>query len=128
MLQSLDLLFTLLHLVIILFNLFGWLLPHLLKAHLIFALLTLASWLVLGIWFGIGYCPITDWQWQIKEKLGEHNLPASFVKYFADAVTGYSFDPALIDVLTGLSFGIAIFASVYLNIIRFRRNKRLKNA
>ena len=122
MLTVLDIFFTILHLVIILFNLFGWLFPKLLRAHLIFALLTLSCWLILGIWYGIGYCPVTDWQWSIKEKLGETNLPASFIKYFADKVTGRSFDPVVIDWITAIGFGIAILGSVVRNVRRRKRD------
>ncbi len=84
MLALLDVLFTLLHLLIIGFNLFGWIWPATRKLHLWCAGATAFSWLILGIWFGLGYCPITDYQWQIKEKLGEQNLPNSFIKYYAD--------------------------------------------
>ena len=86
MLLLLDILLTLAHLVLIGFNLFAWLFPKLRRAHLITVAVTAGSWFILGIWFGTGYCPITDWQWQVKEKLGETNLPASFVKYMADGV------------------------------------------
>src|SRR5215211_4926500 len=94
-----DILFTILHLVIILFNLFGWISVRTRKAHLICITLTAASWFLLGIWFGIGYCPITEWQWQIKEKLGESNLPDSFIKYYGDKITGSNLNPGFIDRL-----------------------------
>lgn len=71
----LDWFFTLLHVVIIGFNLTGWIWPSTRKLHFIFVLLTAGSWLILGIWFGLGYCPITDWQWQIKEQLGKPIFP-----------------------------------------------------
>ncbi|MGY0036211.1 DUF2784 domain-containing protein [Pedobacter sp. NJ-S-72] len=98
-----DWLFTLLHIVIIGFNLFGWIWPSTRKLHLIVVTLTLGCWLILGIWYGIGYCPITDWQWQIKEKLGEVNLPNSFVKYYADKISGQNISDALIDTITGIA-------------------------
>lgn len=123
MLHVYDALFTILHLLIVFFNLFGWTNPKTLRAHLIVAALTIASRLILGIWYGIGYCPITDWQWQIKEQLGETNLPDSFIKYLFDKITGKSIDPVLTDWLTGIGFGIAIVISVWLNI-RHRKNRR----
>jgi hypothetical protein len=113
-----DLLYTLLHLVIIGFNLLGWIWPATRKLHFISVLLTAGSWLILGIWFGIGYCPITDWQWQVKEKLGEGNLPVSFIKYYADKISGQSINAALIDYLTAISFAAAALLSVYVNFIR----------
>ena len=114
----LDYLFTLLHLIIICFNLLGWIWPTTRRLHLIFVLLTAASWFVLGIWYGIGYCPITDWQWQIKEKLGETNLPNSFIKYFADKVTHSDISSDLIDGLTAGCFLAAAVLSVYLNFFK----------
>ncbi|MGI4021571.1 MAG: DUF2784 domain-containing protein [Janthinobacterium lividum] len=124
-LKTQDLLFTLLHLAIIGFNLFGWIWKPARKFHFMLILLTALSWFVLGIWFGIGYCPITDWQWQVKEKLGEYNLPNSFIKYYLNQITGKSINPSLIDTLTGLSFFLATALSVYVNF--FRKNNNHEN-
>src|SRR5688572_7748220 len=104
MLQFLDLVLTVVHMVLIFFNLLGWIFPATRKLHLITLGATAASWFILGIWYGIGYCPITDWQWDIKERLGERNLPASFIKYFADKLTGKNFSPELVNQLTLLFF------------------------
>jgi hypothetical protein len=117
-----DLLYTLLHLVIIGFNLLGWLWPATRKLHFLCVLLTAGSWLLLGIWFGIGYCPITDWQWQVKEQMGETNLPASFIKYYADKITGQSISAAFIDGITAAVFAAAALLSVYVNFIRSKRH------
>jgi hypothetical protein len=117
----LDWFFTLLHIVIIGFNLFGWIWPATRKLHLIVVALTLSCWLILGIWYGVGYCPITDWQWQIKEKAGEINLPDSFVKYYADKISGQDISSALIDSITGISFTTAILITIYINFIRTKR-------
>jgi len=118
MLHLLDLLFTLLHVLIIGFNLFGWIWPQTRKAHFICVLLTAFSWFILGIFFGLGYCPITDWQWQIKETLGESNLPDSFIKYFVDKLSGRDIDAGLIDLSTGLGFMFAFAMALY---FRFKK-------
>lgn len=125
MLKLLDIFFTFLHLAIISFNLFAWIWKKTRRAHLIVAGVTLICWFILGIWYGWGYCPITDWQWQIKEKLGETNLPNSFVKYFADKITGKDLSPTLIDNITLYSFLIAIAFSVYFNFFRKKKNKAI---
>jgi hypothetical protein len=124
MLQFLDILFTILHLVIILFNLFGWIPRPTRKAHFIVVLLTASSWFLLGIWFGIGYCPVTDWQWQVKEKLGERNLPNSFIEYYAEKLTGRNFEPGLVDIVTATAFALAALLSIYVNFILPRINGR----
>ncbi|WP_316821850.1 DUF2784 domain-containing protein [Pedobacter gandavensis] len=117
-LVALDYFYTLLHLLIIGFNLFGWVFPATRRLHLYGVAITLSCWLILGIWYGIGYCPITDWQWQVKEQLGERNLPNSFVKYYGDRMTGYDINPELVDTLTLGVFLISISISVYLNFFR----------
>ncbi|MGK6349971.1 DUF2784 domain-containing protein [Parapedobacter sp. DT-150] len=122
-LRLLDVFFSLLHLVIIGFNLLGWIWPSTRRLHLYSVLLTAASWLLLGIWFGIGYCPITDWQWQVKAELGEENLPNSFIKYQADHLTGADISASTIDMVTAVSFAAVALLSVYLNIIRWKKQQ-----
>jgi len=117
MLWFLDILLTILHLIIILFNLFGWIPRATRKAHFIVILLTAACWFLLGIWFGIGYCPITDWQWQVKEQLGERNLPNSFIEYYAEKLSGQNFDAKFIDIITATAFAMAALLSIYVNFI-----------
>lgn len=111
----LDYLLTVLHLVIIGLNLFAWIWPKTRKLHLYVIGITLACWLILGIWYGLGYCPITDWQWQVKTKLGETNLPNSFIKYHLDRLTGRNIPDTTVDIITLGSFLIAIVCSVKVN-------------
>ena len=122
-LRLLDLLLTLFHFAIISFNLFGWIWKPTRKAHLVCIAITAGCWFILGIWFGIGYCPITDWDWQIKEKLGEHNLPGSFIKYYADKISGESVSASLIDAMTAVCFFVAALLSVYVNFFKKRNFK-----
>jgi len=117
MLKLLDIFLSFLHFIIIGFNLFGWIWRSTRKAHLICIVATAASWFILGIWFGMGYCPVTDWEWQVKAKLGEHDLPASFVKYYADKISGRNISSSLIDTVTAISFGAAAILSLYVNFI-----------
>jgi hypothetical protein len=119
-LKILDLLLTLLHFVIIGFNLLGWIWKRTRKLHLIVVCATAACWFILGIWFGIGYCPITDWDWQIKEKLGENNLPNSFIKYYADRIMEHPVNANLVDILTAAGFFAAVILAVYFNFIKKR--------
>ncbi len=121
MLRALDIFYTFLHLALIGFNLFAWIWPKTRRWHLVTAGLTLLSWVLLGIWFGFGYCPITDWQWDVKAKLGETGLPNSFVKYFADKITGKDFPPSLVDNITLWTFVAAILLSVYYNFFYKKR-------
>lgn len=117
MLHFLDVLLTIVHLAIVLFNLLGWIPKRMRKAHLISIMVTAACWFLLGIWFGYGYCPVTDWQWRVKEALGERNMPGNFIEYFAEKISGYDFDSGFVQTVTGLSFAFVSVISIYLNVI-----------
>ena len=125
--KFLDILLTLVHLLIIGFNLLGWIWPATRRAHFIGVLITAACWFLLGIWFGIGYCPVTDWQWQIKEQLGEADLPNSFIKYYADEITGKHFPPSFIDAVTLVCFAVSAVLAVYFNFINKKWRRRTVN-
>jgi uncharacterized protein DUF2784 len=122
MLKFLDILLTLAHFAIIGFNLFAWIWPKTRRAHLIVVAATAFSWFVLGIWFGWGYCPITQWQWNVKEKLGETNLPNSFIKYYADKISGKDVNPSLVDMVTLVTLLVVIVLTIYLNFFKRKTN------
>lgn len=117
MLVLLDVLLTIVHLGIVFFNLFGWIPVATRKAHLISIVITAASWFVLGIWYGMGYCPVTDWQWDVKEQLGERNLPPNFIEYFAEKLSGMDLPYSLINITITVCFALAAVLSVYVNFI-----------
>jgi Protein of Unknown function (DUF2784) len=122
LLKFLDILLTATHFALISFNLFGWIWPATRKAHLVTVTATAFSWFILGIWFGWGYCPITDWEWRVKQKLGETNLPNSFIKYYADKISGKNIDALLVDAATLLTFLAVIALTIYFNFFK-KRNK-----
>ena len=121
MLHYLDILFTIIHVLLILFVLFGWIWKRLRRVHFILIVLIVLNWFVLGIWFGWGYCVITDVHWNIKEQLGESGLPDSFVKYAIDRMTRGDISDSLVDTLTMLSFVAAVVASVVANYFNNRK-------
>jgi hypothetical protein len=116
--QLLDILLAVFHLGLTVFNITGWIWKRTRKLHLITIMATLTSWVLLGAWFGWGYCPFTDWQWQIKEKLGERNLPNSFIKYYADKISGLEFDPAFVDNATLGVLIALVLITIYINFLR----------
>lgn len=126
MLRFLNVLLTVVHLAIIVFNLFGWIPKVTRKAHFVSVVLTAASWFLLGIWFGTGYCPFTDWQWRVKEKLGERGMPANFIEYFAEKISGRDFDPSFVNTVTAICFALAAFLSVYVNFVLPRIAKKVQ--
>lgn len=126
MLHALDIFLTLVHFTIIGINMFGWIWPKTRRLNFVCIVATTFSWFVLGLKFGIGYCPLTHWQWMIKEKLGEHNLPYSFITYYGEKIANRSLDPALVNKVTAISFGIAVICSVYFNFFHRRGKKSFK--
>lgn len=122
MLPFLDWFFLLFHTSVILFNLLGWIWKPLRRVNLILLLITAFSWFALGFWYGWGYCFLTDWHYNVLERMGILGLPDSYIKYLADRITGLDFNAAMIDILTVAGFLLAITASLYLN---YRARKRI---
>ena len=117
MLKTIDIFFVVFHSSLIIFNLAGWIWRRTRLANLITLLLTGSSWLFLGLIYGtIGYCPLTDWHFSVLEKLGNTDLPVSYVKYLADRLTGMDFDQGLVDAITLWSFIAALAISATLNL------------
>lgn len=116
--QFLDIFFIVFHTLFTLFCTFGWIWRKTRKIQLILILLTAVSWIGLGYFlgFGFGYCPFTDWHWQVKIKLGHENLPVSYIKYLADLFTGLDFDPSFVDTAVTIVFIFALTLSIILNI------------
>jgi len=114
MLNILDVFFLCLHILIISFNLFAWIWIKTRRIHLIVLAGTLFSWLILGLKYGLGYCFIIDWHWEVKRKLGESNLPDSFIKYFFDHYTFLNLSAETVDLITVTSIVLVILIVVYL--------------
>lgn len=115
-LKLLNLCFHLIHLSIIFFFLFGWLFKTMRLAHFILSLLILISWCGLGIFFGFGYCLVTDIQWKIKKRLNQEPPTEFYVKYMIDKVTGLDTKPSIINGMTTyIFFGIFIISTIFLS-------------
>ena len=119
----LDKFFFVCHSAWIVFLLLGWMWKKTRLASLIIIVLTAFSWFILGIWYGYGYCPSTDWHWQVRAKLGFHDLPSSYTKFLIDTFTGWDVSQQTVDIVTLILLVLALGASLYLNI-RDWRNKR----
>ena len=111
-----DVLFVVFHTALIVFNVLGWAWRRTRRLHLITISATLLSWFGLGVAYGWGYCPLTDWHWQIKRTLGETALPASWIKYYLDRITGIDWSGAVVDGLVIGSALAALALSVWLNL------------
>lgn len=112
----LDWVFMILHPALILFNLTGWIWKKTRKANLVLLLVTGSSWFILGIWKGLGYCPLTDWHFDVLRKLGTEDPPHSYIKYLAARITGWKVDETLITYLTVTFYFLALICSLIVNI------------
>lgn len=111
-----DALFVVFHTALIVFNMLGWAWRRTRRLHLITISATLLSWFGLGVAYGWGYCPLTDWHWQIKRALGENALPASWIKYYLDRITGMNWSATVVDwLVVGSALG-ALALSAWLNL------------
>ena len=117
-----DLFFLVFHAGWTLFNLFGWMWKKTRRLNLWTLVLTGISWFVLGIFYGMGYCPLTDWHFQILAEMGHQDLPVSYIEYVLDRATGLDMDARSVDVVTVAGFFACLSVSVYLNIRDYRRS------
>jgi len=122
----LDKFFFAFHSALMVFILFGWIWRKTRIANFIVILLTAFSWTVLGIWYGFGYCPSTDWHWQVRMKLGYTDMPTTYTKFLIDSLTGLDMNETLVDVFAVLFLLLALFASTWTNIRDWRRRRKRK--
>ena len=119
-----DYFFLLFHTVLIVFNLFGWIPKKWRKWNLLTLLITAASWFLLGIFFGIGYCFLTDWHWTILAKLEKNPGVNSYVQYLFYRLLNIEISADFADKLTLVLFFLALIISLMLNIRDFWRKRR----
>ena len=125
MLELGDYGFLLFHTILVLFNMFGWLVKGWRKMHLIVIGLTFASWLVLGFWYGWGYCILTDWHWRILAEKGETDIPDSYISYLLVRFFGLKLPDLWVDMMTVGVAVLALIMSLYYNF--FAHTKRQKS-
>jgi hypothetical protein len=111
-----DTFFFVFHIFLILFNLFGWLFKPLRKWNLVTLSLTAFSWFVLGAFYGFGYCFLTDWHWEIREKLGLENPFNSYIQFLIATLLRITVSERLVNVLTAALFFAAFTMSVITNL------------
>ncbi len=96
--QSLNVFFFVFHTGVIVFNLSGWIWRKTRKANLVLLLLTSGSWFILGIWYGFGFCPCTEWHWQVRARLGFLDMSPSYLVFLIRKLTGIEVEKSLVDI------------------------------
>lgn len=123
MFAFLDKFFFIFHSALILLILFGWIWRKTRVANLVVVLLTAFSWFILGIWYGFGFCPSTEWHWQVRMKLGYYDMPSSYTKFLIDSLTGLDVNEKMVDIFAVLFLTLALFASVLTNVRDLRKKQ-----
>jgi hypothetical protein len=98
----------------------GWTWKKTRKANLVVLLLTVGSWFILGIWYGFGYCPCTDWHWQVRMKLGHHDMPPSYLTFLIQSLTGLEVNKTAVDIFAVFFLFFALAASIWTNFRDWR--------
>jgi hypothetical protein len=101
------------------FNCLGWIWRRTRRWQLVTVALTALSWFGLGIWYGWGYCPCTDWHWAVRTRLG-YDDPPSYVQLLIRQLTGLEVGTSLAN---GLTLG-ALVAAAMLGILFTLRDRR----
>jgi len=122
LLKTIDWVFVVFHTLLILFNVFGWIWKKTRIWNLIALLLTGGSWVILGIFYGFGYCPLTDWHFEVLRKLGVYDLPGSYIKYLIDRIFQTDVNSEMVDLLSLVVYLVLLVISIIANLITFKIN------
>jgi len=115
----LNIVFFLFHTSWIAFICLGWIWRQTRRWHLVAVSLTALSWFVLGLWYGWGYCPFTDWHWEVRARLGHHD-PPSYIQLLIRELTGIDVGPIGADALAV----ITLAAVAVLSVVLYGRDRR----
>ncbi|MBK9356251.1 MAG: DUF2784 family protein [Bacteroidales bacterium] len=122
MLQLLNIILNITHILLMLFIMTGWIFRRSRMIHLLVVLLTGFSWIVFINSKEIGYCILTDWQWQVLGRMGRTNLPETYIQYLYELLSGDSMLKATSRNITrsvwifSLSVSMALFIKKYFYI------------
>jgi len=120
----LNIFFFVFHSTLIVFNLFGWIWKKTRRIHLAVILLTAFSWFILGIWYGFGYCPFTDWHYQVRMRMGHYDMPESYLKFLIKSLTGLDVSQIWVDIFAVFFLGLALGASLITNIGDWKHKRK----
>lgn len=112
MLQTLNILFFVLHTAVMGFNLTGWMFRRTRGLHVLCLFATLFSWFVMGATKGLGYCVCTDWHFQIRRELGLNDGVHSYLQLLAKVFFGVEMSRFTSDVLACGGLLMALVATL----------------
>jgi hypothetical protein len=118
--QALNVTFFIFHTTWIAFTWLGWMWRRTRRYQLTTASITALSWFGLGFWYGWGYCPCTEWHWQVRSRLGFID-PPSYIQLLIREVTGVGLGTRAADALALVSLAAATVLGVTLSVRDRRR-------
>jgi Protein of Unknown function (DUF2784) len=104
--QVLNIVFFVFHTSWMVFNCVGWIWKKTRPWQLVTLSLTAISWFGLGVWYGWGYCPCTDWHWQVRARLGFDD-PHSYIQLLIREVTGLELGVGAANTLAVVTLAVA---------------------
>lgn len=115
-LHVIDVLFFVFHTGLILFNLCGWILSQTRRLHFLCIAATLFSWVVMGAFYGFGYCLCTDLHFQVRRSLGIPVFGHTYLQLLAKVVLGFNLSQTASNLLAGggLLFILAAMLAVWI--------------
>ena len=119
--EALNIAFFVFHTCWIACNCLGWIWRRTRPWQLAALSLTALSWFGLGPWFGWGYCPCTDWHWQIRARLGFRD-PPSYIQLLIRELAGVDLGTAASDAVAVITLVVATILGVTLTIRDRRRS------
>lgn len=114
-LLALNFLFFAFHTLLVLFNMFGWMSKRWRRWHLVAVLATAFSWCVMGLWKGMGYCILTDWHWQVRDRLGYPGAD-SYIQLMIRDFTGVTVNSVVLNPMIEWTFIACGVLSILLNL------------
>ncbi len=113
------------HTALILFNVLGWLVPKWRRWNLVTLGLTLFSWAIMGLWYGMGYCICTDLHWRVREAMGIHETASSYLVLLVRLISGWDPPVNLVNNVALVVFVISLTGSLVTNLRRPSRTAPL---
>ncbi len=93
--------------------------PALRGAHLALIGLTFFFWFVIARWIGVGvgYCPITDWHWKIKDAYGAGRPQGTYIHHVLQNITGLTLNSDTVDKWVMIGTLVISILSLIVNLI-----------
>ena len=123
-----DVLLSFFHALFTLFNLTGWIWSSTRVWHRISITTTLFSWLILGYFYGWGYCFLTDWHYQILANRGLTDLPTSYITFMVERGTGWRPSDDIVILLTAILFAIVSLITYTLWGLEYFKDQKNKSS